>query len=1027
MGTSDGTVVGPTRILNNGPDSDRFNIVFLAEGFQDTEQTAFNNACNDFVNAIQLEPWFDTLISAINIHRINVESDDSGADDPATCGGTGATANTYFDATYCGDGLIRRLLVCNQTIARDVLDTHVPEWDVAVVLVNSIIHGGSGGGIAVVAMTPNWINIALHELGHSAFALADEYDYWSGCGVDTDRDVAPVGEPSSSNVTATTTRSALKWRHLVDPLTPIPTMENPDCTQCDRRPNVLSDDTTIGLYEGAKYYHCGRYRPAYRCRMFNHNRNFCRVCVEAIHDTLRPFFGASPTLAAELSTLNFGSLGQGGVVTMKFQISNVGTVDVTGVSLSVDNTNYSASLLGTGTTLTPGESREVEVTLGPVWLNGPQNGTLQITSNAPTLNIALTGSICTAQPQVSIVTQDGGTTLGFGEVSRGLTMYRSVEIRNMRVPCTAPLGVSMTNPTGGFSFAPGTSLNFTLLTPNPDEAYTSQNVYVAFTAPSTGPTDYNGQFTINTPDDSVNPSTDIQLTASVIEPPVVDSVLVIDRSGSMADATGEASQRKVDHAIYAAELYISLLKDNDRIGLVRYNHHASDADGDRLLNPVVAGPVGSGAGRVAALGELNMTNLQPSGATSIGGAIILGSDVLDSATSDSRALVVLTDGRQNTNPDIPAGIAHVGTKTPSQRVFAVGLGLNQLEDKLNEIATVTNGTAQITGDLVGEKEFILQKLFVQILSDVADEAFIKDPRYVLAPQSVQYTDIKIGEVDVAADFILAFRPSDIYPKYIRVWLEAPNGRTITPHDVLSGGIPNATFNIQRSHMFFRWLFPAFPEEPMAHVGRWRMWIENFYKIGDDVYTEEYLRGLSFYYSVMAKARSNLLLKGRLVQTGYLPGSDMEIILEPMLFGQPVTLDEPVEVNFRRPDGVKRTLRLSRDENGAYRGTFKDTSLYGPYQASVEATVSSPLGISLTRYRHFTGIILSLGQVKDGKDFGKECCEDLKRLLMEILKTLKYCCGEKDDFPKLRLFSEVELLKEIESRLVKKAKTKNKLE
>ena len=376
--------------------------------------------------------------------------------------------------------------MCDQTIARDVLDTHVPEWDVAVVLVNSTDPGGSGGGIATAAMSAGWITTTLHELGHSAFALADEYDYWAGCGVDTDRDVAPAGEPSQSNVTTATTRSALKWRHLVDSLTPVPTMENPDCTQCDRRPNVLSDDTTIGLYEGAQYYHCGRYRPAYNCLMRNLNEHFCRVCVEAIHDTLRPFFGASPTLAAELSTLDFGSLGQGGVVTMKFQISNVGTVDVTGVSLSVDNSNYSASLLGTGTTLTPGEGREVEVTLGPVWLNGPQNGTLQITSNAPILNITLTGSICTAQPRVSIVTQDGGTTLDFGEVSRGLTMYRSVEIRNLRVPCSAPLNVSMTNPTGGFLFAPGTSLNFSLPTPNPDEAYTSRKVYVAFTAPDTG-------------------------------------------------------------------------------------------------------------------------------------------------------------------------------------------------------------------------------------------------------------------------------------------------------------------------------------------------------------------------------------------------------------------------------------------------------------------------------------------------------------------------------------------------------------
>ena len=64
---------------------------------------------------------------------------------------------------------------------------------------------------------------------------------------------------------------------------------------------------------------------------------------------------------------------------------------------------------------------------------------------------------------------------------------------------------------------------------------------------------------------------------------------------------------------------------------------------------------------------------------------------------------------------------------------------------------------------------------------------------------------------------------------------------------------------------------------------------------------------------------------------------------------------------------------------------------------------------------------------DGKDFGKECCDNLKQLLIEILKTLKYCCGKKDDFPKLELFSEVELLKEIESRLVKKAETENKLE
>ena len=94
---------------------------------------------------------------------------------------------------------------------------------------------------------------------------------------------------------------------------------------------------------------------------------------------------------------------------------------------------------------------------------------------------------------------------------------------------------------------------------------------------------------------------------------------------------------------------------------------------------------------------------------------------------------MLTDGRQNTDPDIPDATATVSTKVPKQRVFAVGLGLNQLEDKLVQIASVTNGVAQITGDLVGYKEFLLQKLYVQILSDVSDEAFVKDPLGIVLP------------------------------------------------------------------------------------------------------------------------------------------------------------------------------------------------------------------------------------------------------------------------------------------------------
>src|SRR4029453_16742332 len=101
-------------------------------------------------------------------------------------------------------------------------------------------------------------------------------------------------------------------------------------------------------------------------------------------------------------------------------------------------------------------------------------------------------------------------------------------------------------------------------------------------------------------------------------------------------------------AIEAARLYVSLLKDTDRIGVVRYNDLARDPE-DILTGMRVANSAGKGI----AAGVLTPANLDPDGFTSIGGGIILGSNVLDGGAADRRAILVLTDGIQNTNPDIP--------------------------------------------------------------------------------------------------------------------------------------------------------------------------------------------------------------------------------------------------------------------------------------------------------------------------------------------------------------------------------------
>lgn len=275
-------------------------------------------------------------------------------------------------------------------------------------------------------------------------------------------------------------------------------MLNPDCSQCDNRANVLTDDDAVGLFEGAKYYHCGRFRSSYRCRMRNSNQNFCRVCVEAIAARTSTYVAATPTL--EVSPL----------------------------------------------------------------------------------------------------------TLAFGDVADGLTLYLPFEVRNVRNGRPGALRVELAPPTGEFHYAPGTELSFTLPAPI-HTTTTSRLVFVAYTSSATAGPAPTGSVVVTTPDDPANPSVTVSLSAHPVPPPPVDSVLVIDRSDSMEGNTGVVGVRKIDMAIEAAELYVSLLKDNDRIGVVRYNHVSGP--GDILLTMRPAGPSPSGAGRLAAYGVLDTTHL----------------------------------------------------------------------------------------------------------------------------------------------------------------------------------------------------------------------------------------------------------------------------------------------------------------------------------------------------------------------------------------------------------------------------------
>jgi hypothetical protein len=313
--TADGQVLGTTRIVDNGPAATFWNIVLLGDGYRAQELATYHADAQRACEVLFDTHPFDQRRSVINVLRVDVTSTDSGADDPATgsCAGTGATARTYFDATFCSGGL-RRLLVVNRDTALAVASDQVPEWSVVMLIVNSTVYGRSGGSVGVFSRAPQAQEIALHELGHLVpFRLADEYDNLAGCGVDVGHDTYSGPEPPEPNVTKESNRASIKWRDLIGSATPVPAMTNPDCTQCDRRPSPVPEGT-VSAFEGAKYFHCGLFRPEYRCKMFELGRPFCAVCRRRILQVL-------PTkvpLVRELSAAVAASRVDAALLTPKF-------------------------------------------------------------------------------------------------------------------------------------------------------------------------------------------------------------------------------------------------------------------------------------------------------------------------------------------------------------------------------------------------------------------------------------------------------------------------------------------------------------------------------------------------------------------------------------------------------------------------------------------------------------------------------------------------------------------------------------
>lgn len=242
---SGGNVIGSELLINNGPSSKRLDIVIMGDGYTSADMAKWRSDAQKVVNGLMSDPLFAANKSAFNIRRVDVVSAESGIDDPPY----GIYRNTALNATMACSG-IDRLVCADSDLAYNAASqvTSADGRDVILVVGNTTRYGGGGGYIATMTMHSAATELALHELGHTLFGLADEYDYGSCYG---------NSEPSAPNVTRQTQRGYIKWGSFIAASTSLPTSSGRYALG------------TVGLFQGGNYCASGVYRPTENSKMRN--------------------------------------------------------------------------------------------------------------------------------------------------------------------------------------------------------------------------------------------------------------------------------------------------------------------------------------------------------------------------------------------------------------------------------------------------------------------------------------------------------------------------------------------------------------------------------------------------------------------------------------------------------------------------------------------------------------------------------------------------------------------------------------
>jgi hypothetical protein len=295
-------------IERNGDPATRVDVLLLGDGFTAAEHALFLQRAREMTAELFATSPFRERRNDFNVWALAPAAAESGVSRPSTGIYRDSPAGTSYDAFRS-----ERYVLTYENKAWRRIASSVP-YDFVEILTNTETYGGGGiyGLYSTAAVHSEWAPyLFIHEFAHHFAGLADEY-YTSSVAYEAPE---TISEPYEPNVTALLDPDNLKWRHLVDADTPLPTpwpkdeFEKHSLAYQERRAQMRTENVpesemnalfrsnqeivegmfskarfsdAIGAFAGANYQAAGFYRSEMNCIMFTRTERFCQVCSDAI-------------------------------------------------------------------------------------------------------------------------------------------------------------------------------------------------------------------------------------------------------------------------------------------------------------------------------------------------------------------------------------------------------------------------------------------------------------------------------------------------------------------------------------------------------------------------------------------------------------------------------------------------------------------------------------------------------------------------------------------------------------------------